>query len=999
MEYFLYLCRLYARLCTRIRTTYMDKRPHLGHILRWATELLAVLLLSVSPIPIAAQNLLKKQTTQPSTQKTPEDKPATSTLPPTLQHPADSTSLQGDSAFFTTDSVAAINQSNIKDSTSLPRISDKLDAQIDYTSDDSLVMWGNGAAYLYGKGDITYKDINLTADYIRVKIDSSTIYSAGVYDSITEEWHGRPVFKQGEDSYESYEMSYNLQTKRAFVRHVVTEQGEGYIIADKTKIMDNGDMMMAGGKYTTCDDHDHPHFYLQITKGKLRPGKNVTSGPAYLVVGDVPLPIAVPFAFFPMTNTYSSGLIMPNFGDDQTRGMYLQGLGYYFAINDYVDLNLTGDIYTNGSWSLKAQSRYRLRYKFSGNISASYISNITGEKGMPDFTKSNNFQLTWSHTQDSKANPYSTFSASVNFSTSGYNRADINSYYDPSLNSQNTKASSISYTQRFPDSPWSLSMSASISQQTRDSTMSLKLPEFTLNLSQTKPFKRKKPVGKERWYEKISLRYTFQGGISVQNIKEKEILHSNFLRDWKSGFKHSLPVSASFNLFKYINISPNITYNEAWMFQRVDQSWDELQNQVVRDTTYGFYRVWDLSMSVSASTKLYGIFIPSRKLFPNSRVDRFRHVFSPSISFSYTPDCEPIRAKLNHNYYGSYIKPSTNTAGEVVYQTIEYNRFQGGKYGTPSKGNVGSINFSLANNLEMKVFNRKDTTGKEPTKIISLIDNFTISGGYNFLADSMNWSNFNTTLRIKLPKPLNYTINLAGSWDPYLYALNEFGKPVRTNRRCWQEGKFLHFKGTSTSFSYTFNNEVFRKWFGKERKKKEEKFDPGWDMDDPYAIDPNTGELITDEQREEAELAKKQWEKEHKEEPAADLSDWDFAEIPWSLTLSYSLRYGESNEFDYNKMNYKMRFTHNLSANISLGLGKGWRASTSLSYDFANKKLSNATINVTRNLHCWTMTASFVPFGPLKSYNFHIGVNASMLSDLKYDKSSADATNNHINWW
>lgn len=892
-----------------------------------------------------------------------------------------------------TDSTALSEEDSLK----LPPISDQLDAQIDYTSADSLVMWGNGTAFLHGKGDIKYKEINLTADYIRVKIDSSTIYAAGVYDSITDEWTGRPVFKEGEnDSYNSYEMSYNIKTKKAFVRHVVAEEGEGYIIADKTKIMEDGTMMLADGKYTTCDDHEHPHFYLNLSKAKMKTGEYVASGPVWLVVGDVPLPLALPFAFFPFTDTYSSGLIMPTFGDDQTRGMYLRGLGYYFALNDYFDLELTGDIYSRGTWSVQARTKYRKRYKFSGSISASYRNDIIGEKGMPDYSKNTNFALQWSHSQDTKANPYSSFSASVNFSTSGYNRSNINAYYNATQNSENTKSSTINFTQRFPDSPWSLSMNASVNQRTKDSTLSLTLPNFTISMSQIYPFKRKNPVGKERWYEKITLRYNASGGISVRNIKEKELFHSNFFRDWQTEVKHTIPMSASFTLFKYINVSPSINYNERWYFQRIDQSWDDMQNQLVRDTTNGFYRVWDVSMSLSASTKLYGFFIPSRKLFPNSRVDRFRHVLTPSLSLNYTPDCDPIRAKIDHNYYGTYEKPVTTMAGSVVYETVEYSRFQGRS--VPGRGNVGSLSFSLGNNLEMKIFNRKDTTGKEPTKIISLIDNFSISGGYNFMADSMNWSNFNTSIRIKLPKPLNYTINLSGSWDPYLYGLNASGNPVRTNRRCWQEGKFLHFKGTSTSFSYTFNNEVFRKWFGKEKKKKDDVFDPGWDMDDPYAVDPETGELITDEQREEAMLAKKEFEKNHKE-VVDDVSDWDFADIPWSLTLNYNIRYGESNIFDYEKMNYKMRFTHNLSASISLGLGKGWKATTSLSYDFYAKKLSNATINVTRNLHCWTMSGSFVPFGPFKSYTFHIGVNAGMLSDLKYDKTSADATNNKVNWW
>ena len=874
-----------------------------------------------------------------------------------------------------------------------------IDAPIEYKASDSIVLWGNGTAFLHGQGNVKYKTMDLSADFIRAKMDSSTIYAAGVYDSIEEEVKGLPVFKDGDKSYESKAMTYNMKTKRAYIRHVVTEQGEGYIIADRTKKMENDELMMGGGKYTTCSDHDHPHFYLQLTKAKVKPGEYVATGPAYLVVGDVPLPLAVPFGFFPFNSTYSSGLIMPQFGDNSQRGLYLMGLGYYFAINDYTDLEVTGDIYTRGTWAVYVKSKYKWRYHFSGNIALNYRVDVTGEKDMPDYTRSTNFSARWTHTQDTKANPYSTFSASVNFSTSGYNRSNINSYYNSQLTSENTKSSTISFTQRFPDSPWSITASASINQRTKDSTITLTLPDLSVSMGSVYPFKRKKAIGKEKWYEKIKLSYNMNTRISADNMKEKMLFHSDFLRDWRTGFSHTIPVNASFTLFKYLTVTPSVSYKERWYFQRIDRSWDEAENRVAMDTTYGFYRVWDLTTSVSMNTKLYGFFIPSRKLFPNGKIDRFRHVFTPSISLNYTPDCEPIRAKIDHNYYGTYDKPIKDADGNVTgVQTVEYNRFQGQMYGTPSKGNVGGISFSLGNNLEVKVRNDKDTTGKAPYKVISLIDNFSISGGYNFMADSMNWSNFSVNLRIKLPKPLNYTINLSGQFDPYLYGLSSTGTPVRTNRRCWQEGKFLHFKGTSTSFSYTFNNDTFKKWFGNDGKdKKNPSGLPDFDPDDPYATNPETGEFWSEEDR--AIKRKEYQDRAHSRDDDKGDEGFIFAEIPWSLTVNYSIRYGESNEFDYQKMNYKMKFTHNLSLSATLGLGKGWRASTSTSFDFTAKKFSAATINITRDLHCWTMTASVVPFGPYKSYTFHIGVNASMLSDLKYDKTSAESTNPTVNWW
>ncbi len=866
-----------------------------------------------------------------------------------------------------------------------PQKKDAINAVIRYQASDSIVLLGNGTAFLHGKGDVTYEKMNLKSDFIRVNMDSSLIFAKGVLDTTTGEWVGNPVFADGKDSYESKEMTYNLKTQKGFIRHVVTEQGEGYIVSDRTKKQEGDVLTMADGKYTTCDNHDHPHFYLNLTKAKVKPGEYVATGPAYLVVGDVPLPLAIPFGFFPFTSKYSSGLIMPTFGDDYSRGLYLRGLGYYFAINDYVDLELTGDIYTKGTWAVYARSSYRKRYKFSGNLSVNYRVDVTGEKDMPDYNKATNLSVRWTHQQDSKANPYANFSASVDFSTSGYNRSNINNYYNAAT-AQNTKSSSISYTQRFPDSPWSLSMSALISQRTKDSTINLSLPDLNVNMSRIYPFKRKNPVGKEKWYEKISLQYSASIRNSIE-CKEDYLFHSNFVKDWRNGVSHKIPISASFTAFKYLNITPSINYNERWYFQRVDQSWDEIENQVVKDTTNGFYRVWDMSASVSMSTKLYGFYTPIRKLFPNGKLDRVRHVVTPSISFSYSPDCEDIRRKLNHNYYDSYQKPVVDrVTGDTVMETVEYNRYAGAIFGAPRGGQQGNLNFSLGNNLEMKIRNDKDSTGKDPYKVISLIDNLTISGGYNFLADSLNLNNFAVSLRIKLP--FNYTLNLSTTFDPYMYGLTPSGTPVRINEFYWNHGKFPLFGGTGTSFSYTFNNDTFRKWFGKKEKGK----NPNGENE---LLDED-GNALTEEEIEARERAEQEAERKKKAETDAGYVKTEF---PWSLTVSYNVRCYRGGEFDYDKMYYKLAWTNVLSFNASLGLGKGWKVSGSTSYDFKAKKWTYSNINVTKDLHCWSMSASFVPFGPYKSYTFHIGVNASMLSALKYDKSSADATNARVNWW
>lgn len=871
-----------------------------------------------------------------------------------------------------------------------------LDAPVEYVAKDSIVLLGTGIAFLHGEADVKYQNLELTSEYMRVHMDSSMVYARGVLDTTEGEWVGKPVFKDHNDAYESDEMTYNLRTRKGYIRRVVTEQGEGYVIADRTKKTESNAMMMAGGMYTTCDQHEHPHFYLKMTKAKVVPGDYIATGPAYMVVGDVPLPLAIPFGFFPFTQQYSSGLIMPNFGDDSSRGLYLSGLGYYFAINDYIDLQVTGDIYTRGTWAVRAQSKYVKRYKFSGNVNISYRNDVTGEKDMPNYSQAKNFSVQWTHTQDAKANPYSTFSASVNFSTSGYNRSNINAYYNPQLNSENTKSSTISYTQRFPDSPWSLSMTASVSQRTKDSTMSLTLPELSINMSRVYPFKRKKPVGKEKWYEKISLSYSGAGGIAINNVKENQFIHTNFLRDWQTGMKHSIPISASFMLFKYLSVTPSINMTDRMYFQRVDRTWNEQEQQLHNDTTNGFYNVFDFNVGVSLSTKLYAFYIPVKKLFPHGRVDRFRHVITPSISFSYHPDF----GKAGWGYYGTYdepvyssdIDPATgrriqkaDEAGNPVFVHQTYSRFPNAKYGTVGKGAAAALNFSLGNNLEMKVINKKDTTGKEPYKVVSLIDNLSISGGYNFIADSMNWSNFAVNLRIKIPK-VNYTLNLSGQFDPYMYELNALGTPVRTNKQYWHNGRFPHFLGTSTSLSYTFNNQTFKKWFGKDKKAAEEDTGESGEMEDMTVGDDG---LARNGKRNRG----------HRGQDAEVDDGYVKTEFPWSLSISYTLRYGQGNEFDYDKMYYKMVFTHNLSLSGSLGFGKGWKVSASTSYDFKAKRFASANFNVSRDLHCWNMTASFVPFGPYKSYTFHIGVNASMLADLKYDKSSTQSTNKRVEWW
>ena len=882
-----------------------------------------------------------------------------------------------------------------------------LKGPVHYQANDSMVMMGNGTAYLHGKGDLKYESMQLQSDFIRMNLDSSLIYAHGVWDDLEEEWKGKPVFNDGKDSYETSEITYNIKTQKGFIRRVVTQQGEGYIIADRTKKMTGNEMMMGGGQYTTCDNHDHPHFFLQMTKAKVKPGEYIATGPAYLVVGDVPLPVAIPFGFFPFTNTYSSGLIMPQFGDDYTRGMYLSNFGYYFAICDYLDLEVTGDIYSRGTWAVRAKTKYIWRYHFSGNLSINYRNDVTSERGMPDYAVRKNFSIQWTHSQDAKMNPYCTFSASVNFATSGYNRSNINSYYNPDSYSENTKSSTINYTQRFPDSPWNLSMSASLTQRTSDSTISLTAPQLSVNMSSQYPFKlwrqatlkRKGKVGgKEKWYEKIKMSYSMNGKIAVNSIKERNFLHSNFLRDWTVGLSHSLPINASFTLFKYLTVTPNINLRDRMYFTRIDRRWDEEKQALAMDTATGFFNVFDFNAGLSMETKLYGFYTPIKKLFPNSPVEKFRHVIRPHLSISYNPDF----GKDFWGYYGSYeqtvysgtdslgrkIPKIDEATGDTVRQHQIYSRFANGPYGTAGRGMSATLSFGVDNNLEVKVVNKKDTTGKQPYKVISLIDKFSIDGAYNFAADSMNWSQFSVNLRLKFPRLNNYTLNFSTRLDPYMYELNALGTPVRTNKQYWHNGRFPHWDGFRWNFSYTFNNQTFKKWRTKiEGVRDERRKARGED------VEANIEPIEKD-----SEGMDKNAKLNSKKESEVD-DGYVRTEFPWSVSISYSLAYANSSKFNYEKMQYDMKFTNSLSLNGNIGLGKGWKVSANMTYNFDYMKITACSFNISRDLHCWNMTASINPIGPFKSYTFHIGVNASILSDLKYDKNSNSSTNSRVTWW
>lgn len=842
-----------------------------------------------------------------------------------------------------------------------------LDNSVSFSAKDSLVFYGKNNANMYGSGSVTYGNIDLKAMEIQMNMDKSEVYAVGRADSVGD-LEGKPVFKDPSGEYESKTMRYNFKSKKGYITDVVTQQGEGYLTGGITKKMENDEYYIKDGRYTTCDDHEHPHFYMQLTKGKVKPNKNIVTGPAYMVLADVPLPLAVPFGYFPFSKKYSSGIIMPSFGEDYNKGFFLREGGYYFAINDNVDLALTGEIYTKGSWGINAQSNYVKRYRYSGNFHLSYITTITGDKGSADYSKQNNFQITWSHTQDTKANPNMSFSASVNFSTSGYSRNDLNSYYSNAF-TENTKSSTVNMTYKFPNSKWSLSTTANIAQRTADSTLTVSFPNVTISMSQTAPFKRKRAVGNERWYEKIKLSYSgvFQNSLTAQ---QNVFFKKSLVKDWRNGMRHSVPISATFNIFKYINLTPSVTLNDKMYTSKIRRRWDPAASAEVCDTTYSFYNVFDFNASVSLDTKIYGFFKPW-KIF-GDKVQMIRHVMTPTISFSASPDfSSPF-----WGYYGTYAY-SNPTTGAITNRKYSY--FSHGLFGGASQGRTGSLNMSFANNVEMKVKSDKDSTG---VKKVSLIENFTVSQSYNFAADSLRWSNINTSLSLRLIK--NFNLNLSATWDVYTYQLNSAGTPVRVNKTRLQAGKGLgKLSSTGTSFSYTFNNATFKRNKTDDSKKKNDASENRPEALNQYSSNNNDDNNANGDNNKASG---------YQMTPDGYVK-W---ECPWSLTVNYSVNYGYG-DFDYNKMDYKGRITQNLSFSGNIKPTKGWAFNFSASYNFDTKKIAYMNCSISRDLHCFAMSASFVPVGPYKSYSFHIAVKSSLLQDLKYDKRSSNS--NGVTWY
>jgi len=820
-----------------------------------------------------------------------------------------------------------------------------IEKPIRYNAADSMVVSIDGQkVYLYNEAKVTYQEIELTAYYIELNLETKEIYAEGLADS-TGELAQKPLFKQGAEEYESETMRYNFETQKAFITKVVSQQGEGFILSDRTKKIGEEVFITEDAKYTTCDA-DHPHFYLHLTKAKVISNKKIITGPAYMVLEDFPIyfPI-IPFGYFPNSPTYSSGILVPKYGEEQNRGFFLRDGGYYWAASEYFDLAVQGDIYSKGSWGTRIKTNYKKRYKYSGNLGFDYGINKYGEKGLDTYSKSKQYKLMWSHSQDAKANPNRTFSASVNLSSSGYDKQNA---YNTNEYLTTTKSSSISYSKRFENTPFNMSMNLRHSQNTRDSTMQLSLPEMTFSMAKIYPFRKKNRSGKIKFYEKFGINYTGNLKNSI-SAREDEILSSSFATDWKNGIKHNIPVSfPSFNLFKYVNFSPGISYNEKWYLKKYNYTYVEgadfennpsgVPSDVYVDTITGLNRVYDYAYSLSSSTNIYGMFMPRN---PNSKIKGIRHKMTPSIGFSYRPD-------FGRDKFGYWQEVKRDSI--INY----YDTNLGGVYGgSPGRGESGAISFSLSNNLEMKVLDNKDTTKtdqEQKFRKVKLIDNLSFSTSYNLIADSLNLAPISVRARTTVA---GVSINLGTTLDPYM--VDEDYR--RIHKYVWNErngiGKLGRVTRANLSFGMNFSS--------KDKKKGDKK----------SAGNENTGSP-------------------EKEEPVAEVdvlpifdNYYDFS-MPWDFGFDYSLNYSGATK---SYPNGKVTQTLGMRGNVSIT--EKWKLSANTNFDLEAMAFSFTTFNLTRDLHCWNMSFNFVPFGYRKSYSFTISASSSMLQDLKIQKQQS----------
>lgn len=816
---------------------------------------------------------------------------------------------------------------------------------------------GRKMIYYYGDVKVSYGDMEISSEYMAFDVDSKTVFAKGLPDTSGTVF-GKPKMKQGEKTYEMESVYYNFNTEKAKIKNMITQEAEGFLHGTYIKKMPDNSINIAKGKYTTCD-HEHPHFYLKMTTAKViqdeNGGQKTVFGPAYVVLEDVPTPFALPFGFVPKFGGRASGLLMPTYGEEAARGFFMRGLGYYFVFSDHFDVAATGDIYTMGSWAGQLNARYNKRYKYNGTLSIAYQNDQTGEKGQPDFFQTKNFSMQWSHSMDAKARPGTSFRASVNFSSPSYNQYNNQTNIQTAL--QNQISSSISYGKTWTGTPFSLSINALHSQNSRDSSYAVTFPNLTFTVNRIYPFRRKERVGKEKFYESFAFNYntTLENKI---NFKAKEVKEPDFFKKMKNGMRHNFSISLpSFSVAKYIQASPSVTYGMNWYFTDCEKVFNQQTQKV--ETIYSdpfstFGITQNFSAGLSLSTRLYGKFVFGKE----RKVEAIRHMVTPSISFSVQPE---MGTTANGYTQLSYVDING------IQHSVTYNKYEGQTNSPPGRGKSASMSFSLGNNLEAKIRDRNDTTGTGVKKV-KLIDQLSFGGSYNFLADSLNLSNISVNMNTTIFGKLGLNVN--ATFDPY--AIDSHGKKINTFNIVKEGGfKLARLTNASASFSYSFSGE------GKGRM--------GSDYKDPNAVtsqnstyqriyhNPVTGEYIP--------------------------GGWVYymsPEIPWSINMNYNYSYSRSYQYANEKLLTKHNHMMTLGLSGQLRLTDALNVNLNSGVDMMKMKLTTTQMSATYDLHCFSISVSWVPNGQWESWSFRINAKASALADLLQFKKNASYWDNRF---
>lgn len=809
---------------------------------------------------------------------------------------------------------------------------------------------GQRKMYYWGDVEVSYENIKLKADYMEYDMSTGTVYARGTYDSLAQEWKGQPEMTQGSQTFNMEEVRYNFNTRKARITNMITKEDDGILHGKNIKMMPDKSINITKGKYTVCD-LEHPHYYLKLSSAKVvtKPSQKTVFGPAHLVVEDVDLPIGIPFGFIPKRPDRATGLLMPSFGEENARGFYLRDAGMYFVLGDYFDMSLTGDYYTLGSWAANLNSRYMVKYKFTGNLAVNYSVDQTGEKGSTDFFQSKNFGVRWSHSQDSKAHPGTSFSASVNFSSPSNSRYNSHSVSEAL---QNQISSSISYSKNW-NGKFNLSVNALHSQNSRDSSYTFTLPNITFSVSTFYPFKIKNRVGKERFYEKFALGYN----TSIQNkinFKASEFGEPGFIDKFQNGVAHNFSIKLpDFTLFKYLNVAPNVSYGMNWFFRKSEAYFDPETNSVKTEMgkQFGtFGATHNYSGSLSMSTRIYGMY----NFGKYHKIQALRHVVSPSVSMSFSPEKgKAFNGWRTFNY--------VDTLG--VQKSYDYNIYQGQINSAPGKGKSATMSISLGNNLEAKVRDMKDTTGTGSKKV-KILDQFNFSTGYNFLADSLKMNNVGLSMSTSIFGKLGINGNM--NFDPY--AINERGQRVN-KYNLLETGVPLRLTNVSTSVSYSLSGKGTVKGNDGSKSSGGDGGGSGNPADYYRRIyyHPLTGEYI----------------------PGGWLY-YTNPNVPWSLNLNYSFSMSRSYSYANNQLSKKDNYTQTLGVQGNIQLTPKMSVQAQSGWDFTAMKMTTTQFSFRYDLHCFNISVSWVPSGMYQSYSFLISANAAALADLlRFKKSTS----------